>query len=94
MYTFYEQDWWDGRLEAAGYGFWLSYVPKVLLAIVIALMDEAYFKVAVWLNDLGEHRIFLSLLKHFTLSIYQSSILELNSTYATSARVFCTLTKA
>ncbi|CAB0038907.1 unnamed protein product [Trichogramma brassicae] len=47
-------DWWDARLEAAGYGFWLSYVPKVLLAIVIALMDEAYFKVAVWLNDLGE----------------------------------------
>lgn len=47
------KDWWDGRLEAAGYGFWLSYVPKVLLAVVIALMDEAYFKVAVWLNDIG-----------------------------------------
>ena len=48
------QDWWDARLEAAGYGFWLSYVPKVLLAVVIALMDEAYFKIAVWLNDAGE----------------------------------------
>jgi len=47
------QDWWDARLESGGYGFWLSYVPKVLLAVVIALMDEAYFKVAVWLNDLG-----------------------------------------
>ena len=47
------KDWWDARLEAAGYPFWLSYVPKVLLAVVIALMDEAYFKVAVWLNDIG-----------------------------------------
>ncbi|KAK0169080.1 hypothetical protein PV327_002826 [Microctonus hyperodae] len=50
--SFQIQDWWDARLESAGYGFWLSYVPKVLLAIVIALMDEAYFKIAVWLNDL------------------------------------------
>lgn len=47
------KDWWDAHLESGGYGFWLSYVPKVLLAVVIALMDEAYFKVAVWLNDLG-----------------------------------------
>lgn len=47
------QDWWDARLESRGYGFWLSYVPKVLLAVVIALMDEAYFKVAIWLNDMG-----------------------------------------
>ncbi|KAK0093021.1 hypothetical protein PV326_000101 [Microctonus aethiopoides] len=51
--SFQIQDWWDARLESAGYGFWLSYVPKVLLAIVIALMDEAYFKIAVWLNDLA-----------------------------------------
>lgn len=49
----YLQDWWDAKLESGGYGFWLSYVPKVLLAVVIALMDEAYFKVAVWLNDMG-----------------------------------------
>jgi len=51
--VFCAQDWWDAHLESGGYGFWLSYVPKVLLAVVIALMDEAYFKVAVWLNDLG-----------------------------------------
>lgn len=55
IYSFFakSQDWWDAHLESGGYGFWLSYVPKVLLAVVIALMDEAYFKVAVWLNDLG-----------------------------------------
>ncbi|XP_046821754.1 anoctamin-8 isoform X1 [Vespa crabro] len=55
--SFQIQDWWDARLEAGGYGFWLSYVPKVLLAVVIALMDEAYFKVAVWLNDLENYRL-------------------------------------
>ncbi|OXU19847.1 hypothetical protein TSAR_010383, partial [Trichomalopsis sarcophagae] len=55
--SFQIQDWWDRRLEAAGYGFWLSYVPKVLLAVVIALMDEAYFKVAVWLNDMENYRL-------------------------------------
>ncbi|XP_011313514.1 anoctamin-8 isoform X5 [Fopius arisanus] len=55
--SFQIQDWWDARLEAAGYGFWLSYVPKVLLAVVIAVMDEAYFKIAVWLNDLENYRL-------------------------------------
>ncbi|KYN13438.1 Anoctamin-8 [Trachymyrmex cornetzi] len=55
--SFQIQDWWDAHLESGGYGFWLSYVPKVLLAIVIALMDEAYFKVAVWLNDLENYRL-------------------------------------
>ncbi|XP_074094463.1 anoctamin 8 white walker isoform X2 [Cotesia typhae] len=55
--NFQIQDWWDAKLEAAGYGFWLSYVPKVLLAVVIALMDEAYFKIAVLLNDLENYRL-------------------------------------
>ncbi|XP_076678994.1 anoctamin 8 white walker isoform X5 [Andrena cerasifolii] len=55
--SFQIQDWWDARLESGGYGFWLSYVPKVLLAVVIALMDEAYFKVAVWLNDMENYRL-------------------------------------
>ncbi|XP_031826677.1 anoctamin 8 white walker isoform X2 [Nomia melanderi] len=55
--SFQIQDWWDARLEAGGYGFWLSYVPKVLLAVVIALMDVAYFKVAVWLNDMENYRL-------------------------------------
>ncbi|XP_061933347.1 anoctamin-8 isoform X10 [Apis cerana] len=55
--SFQIQDWWDARLESRGYGFWLSYVPKVLLAVVIALMDEAYFKVAIWLNDMENYRL-------------------------------------
>ncbi|XP_071868800.1 anoctamin 8 white walker isoform X8 [Bombus fervidus] len=55
--SFQIQDWWDARLESRGHAFWLSYVPKVLLAVVIALMDEAYFKVAVWLNDIENYRL-------------------------------------
>ncbi|XP_060832808.1 anoctamin-8-like isoform X8 [Bombus pascuorum] len=55
--NFQIQDWWDARLESRGHAFWLSYVPKVLLAVVIALMDEAYFKVAVWLNDMENYRL-------------------------------------
>ena len=32
----------------------LSYVPKVLLALIIPMFDDVYHKVAVWLNDMGE----------------------------------------
>ncbi|XP_051172555.1 anoctamin-8 isoform X3 [Leptopilina boulardi] len=55
--SFQIQEWWDKKLGTSGYCFWLTYVPKVLLAVVIALMDEAYFKVAVWLNDLENYRL-------------------------------------
>jgi anoctamin-8 len=33
----------------------LSVIPKVLLAGAITLMDEAYYKLAIWLNDKGEN---------------------------------------
>lgn len=45
------QDWWDGFLLNRGFPLWLGYIPKIMLAVVISLMDEAYFKVAIWLND-------------------------------------------
>lgn len=50
------QDWWDQQLEARSFPIWLGYVPKVMLAVVISLMDEAYFKIAVWLNDKGNYK--------------------------------------
>lgn len=40
-------------MYARGLPSWLGYVPKVMLAIVISLMDEAYMKIAIWLNDKG-----------------------------------------
>ncbi|KAG8288643.1 Anoctamin-8 [Homalodisca vitripennis] len=48
------QDWWDRQIEAQGYAFCLSYLPKILLAVGITLLDEAYYKVACWLNDRGK----------------------------------------
>ncbi|KAG8229744.1 hypothetical protein J437_LFUL007919 [Ladona fulva] len=44
-------DWWDKKIEEKSYPFFLSYLPKILLAVVITLLDEAYHKVACWLND-------------------------------------------
>ncbi|KAE8743203.1 hypothetical protein FOCC_FOCC011183 [Frankliniella occidentalis] len=51
------QDWWDKRIESYGYPFCLSYLPKILLAIVISVLDEAYYKVACWLNDKENYRL-------------------------------------
>lgn len=47
------QDWADAKLPERGLFSCLSVIPKVLLAGAITLMDEAYFKLAVWLNDKG-----------------------------------------
>lgn len=49
------QDWWDGKLPESGIISCLSVIPKVLLAGVITLMDELYYKLAVWLNDKGRN---------------------------------------
>jgi hypothetical protein len=51
---FFRQEWWDQQITDRGYLFCLSYLPKILLAVVITLLDEAYYKVACWLNDKGE----------------------------------------
>lgn len=50
---FFIQDWWDSKLPEESVLCCLSVIPKVLLAGAITLMDEAYFKLAVWLNDRG-----------------------------------------
>ncbi|KAK9876156.1 hypothetical protein WA026_011272 [Henosepilachna vigintioctopunctata] len=51
------QDWWDGFLRSRNFPLWLGYLPKIMLAIVISLMDDAYFKVAIWLNDKENYRL-------------------------------------
>jgi hypothetical protein len=53
-FNFPWQEWWDQRITDWGYFFCLSYLPKILLAVVITVLDEAYYKVACWLNDKGE----------------------------------------
>ncbi|XP_065084243.1 anoctamin-8 isoform X2 [Ochlerotatus camptorhynchus] len=51
------QDWWDEKLPEQGIFSCLSVIPKVLLAGAITLMDEAYYKLAVWLNDRESYRL-------------------------------------
>ncbi|XP_037911373.1 anoctamin-8 isoform X2 [Hermetia illucens] len=51
------QDWWDEKLPEGGVISCLSVIPKVLLAGAITLMDEAYYKLAVWLNDKENYRL-------------------------------------
>ncbi|XP_026468140.1 anoctamin-8 [Ctenocephalides felis] len=51
------QDWWDKQVANRGLWSCLGVMPKVFLAAAITLMDEAYFKLAVWLNDQENHRL-------------------------------------
>lgn len=51
------QEWWDQKITEQGYFFCLSYLPKILLAVVITMLDEAYYKVACWLNDKENYRL-------------------------------------
>ncbi|XP_050315766.1 anoctamin-8 isoform X2 [Anthonomus grandis grandis] len=51
------QVYWDAFLTNRGLPLWLGYIPKVMLAVVISLMDEAYFKIAIWLNDKENYRL-------------------------------------
>ncbi|XP_055295045.1 anoctamin-8 isoform X2 [Sitodiplosis mosellana] len=58
MFTMLQlQDWADAKLPEKGLFSCLSVIPKVLLAGAITLMDEAYFKLAVWLNDRENYRL-------------------------------------
>jgi hypothetical protein len=47
------QDWWNSKLPEQGIISWFSVIPTILLAGAITLMDELYYKLAVWLNDQG-----------------------------------------
>ncbi|PSN51037.1 hypothetical protein C0J52_15420 [Blattella germanica] len=57
IFTLQLQEWWDQRITERGYFFCLSYLPKIMLAVVITLLDEAYYKVAIWLNDKENYRL-------------------------------------
>lgn len=72
------QDWWDGLLEYRGFPMWLGYLPKIMLAVVISLMDEAYFKIAIWLNDKGKscHDLSLTLFGSLNKSAFLAQTLQ------------------
>ena len=48
------QQWWDTVIQNKGYTNFLSYLPKILLAFVIPVLDSIYNNIAIWLNDMGE----------------------------------------
>ena len=50
------QQWIDALIKESQYMQFLSYMPKVLLAVIIPVFDDLYKKVAIWLNDMGESR--------------------------------------
>uniref|UniRef100_A0A6P7G5P8 Anoctamin n=1 Tax=Diabrotica virgifera virgifera TaxID=50390 RepID=A0A6P7G5P8_DIAVI len=51
------QDYWDSFLRNHGLPHCFGYLPKIMLAVIISLMDEAYFKIAIWLNDKENYRL-------------------------------------
>ena len=54
MIEIFFQQWIDVLIGDSQYIQFLSYVPKILLAVIIPVFDDLYHKVAVWLNDMGE----------------------------------------
>ena len=48
------QQWWDTVIKEKGYFSFLSYLPKILLAVVIPVLDSIYNNIAFWLNDMGK----------------------------------------
>ncbi|XP_064475288.1 anoctamin-8-like isoform X2 [Ornithodoros turicata] len=51
------QTWWDNCISRLQYPFWLSYGPKVLLALTISVLDGFYQRIAIWLNDQENYRL-------------------------------------
>lgn len=48
------QTYWDQELiNDNGYPAWTSFVPKVILAVVISFLDGIYYHIAVALNNSG-----------------------------------------
>jgi hypothetical protein len=47
-------------IETNEYPTYLSYISKIMLALIIAVLDDIYNIIAVWLNDCG--KLFLNYL--------------------------------
>ena len=47
------QEWVNGLVKSEEIPSLCRFLPKILLAVVIGILDEIYKKIAVWLNDMG-----------------------------------------
>ncbi|KAL1484399.1 hypothetical protein MTO96_032619 [Rhipicephalus appendiculatus] len=51
------QHWWDEwRVQRHFLGNF-SFLPKILLAVVIHVLDTVYYRIALWLNDMENYRL-------------------------------------
>ncbi|XP_029849538.2 anoctamin-8 [Ixodes scapularis] len=60
MFLVFEfQAWWDERTlkRHCPLASSLSFVPKVLLALIINVLDTVYYRIALWLNDKENYRL-------------------------------------
>ncbi|XP_050683452.1 anoctamin-8 isoform X2 [Leptidea sinapis] len=57
------QDWWENTI---GYFNW---IPRALLAIIIAIEEEAYVRIAKWLNDKENYRLETKYENHLIVKI-------------------------
>ena len=44
-------------IESHGLLDFLRFLPKILLAVVIPVLDGVYQNIAIWLNDMGKMNI-------------------------------------
>ncbi|XP_013784235.2 anoctamin-8-like isoform X2 [Limulus polyphemus] len=58
MFLIFElQTWWDKKIRQFDYPFWLTFLPKIFLALVINVLDSVYYRIAHWLNDKENYRL-------------------------------------
>ncbi|CAN8005287.1 unnamed protein product, partial [Ixodes hexagonus] len=55
----FQQTWWDDRTlkRHCPLASSMSFVPKVLLALIINVLDTVYYRIALWLNDKENYRL-------------------------------------
>ncbi|XP_022235888.1 anoctamin-8-like, partial [Limulus polyphemus] len=70
MFLIFElQTWWDKKIKQLDYPFWLTFVPKVLLALVINVLDSVYYRIAHWLNDKENYRLEETFQNHLIIKL-------------------------
>ncbi|VDI37868.1 anoctamin-8 [Mytilus galloprovincialis] len=57
LLIFQFQEWINRKVALDSYPGFLTFVPKILLAICIGISDEIYKKIAFWLNDMENYRM-------------------------------------
>ncbi|XP_039765784.1 anoctamin-8-like isoform X1 [Pararge aegeria] len=57
------QDWWEETI------FYFSWIPRAFLAILIAVEEEVYARIARWLNDKENYRLETKYENHLILKI-------------------------